>query len=149
MEATPITPTLALTVDTVLQGGVGPIISNNPPWSPKEERFEVCAKRKNAVCMLIVLWTIHNVLWNQYGDPITSLCSSSLRSVRYVRRLFFSTTGSTCTLVFRRVFAHAHAVLPLLWHMQGVARFLLGEAPCNPPRVNRLGGLALSLGQMG
>ena len=35
MEAAPITPTLALTVDTILQGGVGPIIYNNPPWSPK------------------------------------------------------------------------------------------------------------------
>jgi hypothetical protein len=35
MEAAPITPTLALTVDAVLQGGVGPIISNNPPWSPR------------------------------------------------------------------------------------------------------------------
>ena len=56
---------------------------------------------------------------------------------------------STCTLVFRRVFAHAHAVLPLLWYMQGVARFLLGEAPCKPLGVNRLGSLALGLGQMG
>ncbi|KAH9038312.1 galactose-binding domain-like protein [Lactarius pseudohatsudake] len=35
MEAVPITPTLSLTVDTILQGGVGPIISNNPLWSPK------------------------------------------------------------------------------------------------------------------
>jgi len=35
MEAAPITPTLALTVDAILQGGVGPIISNNPPWSPR------------------------------------------------------------------------------------------------------------------
>ena len=35
MEAAPITPTLTLTVDTILQGGVGPIISHNPPWSPK------------------------------------------------------------------------------------------------------------------
>lgn len=35
MEAAPITPTLELTVDTILQGGVGPIISDNPPWSPK------------------------------------------------------------------------------------------------------------------
>ena len=35
MEAAPITPTLTLTVDAVLQGGVGPIISNNPPWVPR------------------------------------------------------------------------------------------------------------------
>jgi hypothetical protein len=35
MEAVEISPTLALTVDTVLQGGAGPIIPNNPPWSPK------------------------------------------------------------------------------------------------------------------
>ncbi|KAH8977974.1 glycoside hydrolase family 35 protein, partial [Lactarius hatsudake] len=35
MEAVPITPTLSLTVDTILQGGVGPIISNSPLWSPK------------------------------------------------------------------------------------------------------------------
>ena len=61
----------------------------------------------------------------------------------------FPTKGSTRTLVFRRVFAHTHEVLPLLWYMQGVARFLLGETPCNALGVNRLGGLALGLGQMG
>jgi len=35
MEAVPIAPTLELTVDTVLEGGVGPIICNNPAWSPE------------------------------------------------------------------------------------------------------------------
>ncbi|KAI0278189.1 glycoside hydrolase family 35 protein [Russula aff. rugulosa BPL654] len=35
MEAIPLTPTLELTLDTVLEGGVGPIISNNPAWSPE------------------------------------------------------------------------------------------------------------------
>ena len=35
MEAVPIAPALALTVDAVLQGGVGPIISDNPSWSPE------------------------------------------------------------------------------------------------------------------
>jgi hypothetical protein len=34
MEAIPLTPTLELTLDNVLEGGVGPIISNNPTWSP-------------------------------------------------------------------------------------------------------------------
>jgi hypothetical protein len=35
MEAIPLSPTLELTLDTVLEGGVGPIISNNPAWSPE------------------------------------------------------------------------------------------------------------------
>lgn len=35
MEAIPLTPTLELTLDTVLEGGVGPIIPNNPAWSPE------------------------------------------------------------------------------------------------------------------
>ena len=35
MEAVPVVPTLELTIDTVLEGGVGPIICNNPPWSPE------------------------------------------------------------------------------------------------------------------
>lgn len=35
MEAVPVAPTLELTIDTVLEGGVGPIICNNPPWSPE------------------------------------------------------------------------------------------------------------------
>ena len=33
MEAVPLTPTLELTLDTVLEGGIGPIVSNNPAWS--------------------------------------------------------------------------------------------------------------------
>jgi len=35
MEAVPVAPTLELTIDTVLEGGVGPIICDNPPWSPE------------------------------------------------------------------------------------------------------------------
>jgi len=35
MEAVPIVPALELTIDTVLEGGVGPIICNNPAWSPE------------------------------------------------------------------------------------------------------------------
>jgi hypothetical protein len=35
MEDVPLTPTLELTLDTTLEGGVGPIVSNNPAWSPK------------------------------------------------------------------------------------------------------------------
>ena len=35
MEAVLVTPTLELTIDTVLEGGVGTIIYNNPPWSPE------------------------------------------------------------------------------------------------------------------
>jgi len=35
MEAVPVAPTLELTIDTALEGGVGPIICNNPPWSPE------------------------------------------------------------------------------------------------------------------
>jgi len=35
MEAVSLTPTLELTLDTVLEGGVGPIIANNPAWSPE------------------------------------------------------------------------------------------------------------------
>ena len=77
------------------------------------------------------------------------LCVPLLYTSFTTHSALFPTSGSTSTLVFRRVFAHAHAVLPLLWHMQGVARFLLGETPCNALGVNRLGGLALGLGQMG
>ena len=35
MEAVPVTPTLELTIDAVLEGGVGHIIYNNPPWVPE------------------------------------------------------------------------------------------------------------------
>ncbi|KAI9452442.1 glycoside hydrolase family 35 protein [Russula earlei] len=34
MAAVPIAPTLELTLDTVLEGGVGPIVPNNPAWTP-------------------------------------------------------------------------------------------------------------------
>lgn len=35
MEAVQISPTLKLTIDTVLEGGVGPVIPDNPTWSPE------------------------------------------------------------------------------------------------------------------
>jgi hypothetical protein len=40
MEAVPIAPTLELTIDTVLEGGVGPIVCNNPAWSPEGREIE-------------------------------------------------------------------------------------------------------------
>ncbi|CCM02296.1 uncharacterized protein FIBRA_04385 [Fibroporia radiculosa] len=35
LEDTPVSPTLALVVDNVMEGGVGPIAINNPAWSPR------------------------------------------------------------------------------------------------------------------
>ncbi|EIM90945.1 glycoside hydrolase family 35 protein [Stereum hirsutum FP-91666 SS1] len=35
MEAVAISPNLSVTVDTVLQGGVGGVVANNPGWSPE------------------------------------------------------------------------------------------------------------------
>jgi len=40
MEDISLTPTLELTLDTVLEGGVGPIISNNPAWNPEGREIE-------------------------------------------------------------------------------------------------------------
>ena len=35
MDDTPVSPTLQLVVDGVLDGGVGPIASNNPRFAPR------------------------------------------------------------------------------------------------------------------
>jgi len=42
MEAVPIRPTLTLTIDTVLEGGVGPIIPDNPSWAPEGREIREC-----------------------------------------------------------------------------------------------------------
>ena len=31
----PVSPTLELVLDDALQGGVGPVVVNNPGWSPR------------------------------------------------------------------------------------------------------------------
>ncbi|KZT69507.1 glycoside hydrolase family 35 protein [Daedalea quercina L-15889] len=36
LEDEPVTPTLELVVDDVIEGGVGPIAVNNPAWSPRD-----------------------------------------------------------------------------------------------------------------
>lgn len=35
MESVAISPQLNVTIDTVLEGGVGGIVANNPAWSPE------------------------------------------------------------------------------------------------------------------
>ena len=35
LQDAPVSPTLALVLDGAVEGGVGPIAINNPPWSPR------------------------------------------------------------------------------------------------------------------